>query len=270
MASEEVSAETQAEGLELSALLEHIDKARLDSTPEVQFSSPEIATKSSHLDLTRVSNGSISSVPWETLTLIVEQRKSSKPPQLPDRSYYEDLGSPVYDRMSRWRNKRLIASEEAKKHLEQRELENCSFHPAVTRRSEQVYKGKMTVSDRTKRWKQDSQQRIKALKAKLEEETKSDCPFAPTLLRPQQGKRPFNGALFYKRNMDWVKWVKEKDSDAADRRTERKRPSRSIGASVSRARPLSSSLNVREAALSAHIAMLERQVASVLQSPGDN
>lgn len=259
--------EEQAANLDFSDLLEHIDKTRLDSTPEVQLFSPETVTKSSHLDLTRVSNGSISSVPWETLTLIVEQRKSTMRPKQPNRSYFQDLSSPVYDRMTRWRKQRLAAREEAKARLLERELENCSFHPAVTRRSEQVYPGQIAVSERTKRWKLHSEQRIKAVKDRLEEEMRADCPFAPTLLRQQQAKRPFNGAAFYQRNLDWKKWVKEKSSEEEERRVEVKRPSRSLGRSVSKSRPLSSSLNARQAVLSAHIAVLERQVASVLQSP---
>lgn len=258
--------EREEQNLDFSDLLEHIDKTRLDSTPEVQLFSPEIAAKSSHLDLTRVSNGSISSVPWETLTLIVEQRKSTVRPKQPDRSYFQDLSSPVYDRMTRWRKQRLAAREEAKTRLLEQELENCSFRPTVTRRSELVYPGKIAVSERTKRWKHHSDQRIKAVKDKLEEEMKADCPFAPTLLRQQQAKRPFNGAAFYQRNLDWKKWVKEKSFEEEERRNVTKRPSRSLGR-PSKTRPLSSSLNARQAVLSAHIAVLERQVASVLQSP---
>lgn len=257
--------EAPAASLDFSALLEHIDKTRLDSTPEVQLFSP--AAKSSHLDLTRVSNGSISSVPWETLTLIVEQRKGTLLPKQASRSYYQDLSSPVYDRMTRWRQQRLAAREEVKARLLERELEDCSFRPAVTRRSEQVYPGKVAVSERTKRWKQHSDLRMKAVKAKLEEEMRADCPFAPTLLRPQQVKRPFDGAAFYQKNLDWKKRIQEKDSETEERRTEAKRPSRSVGRSASRTRPLTSSLNSRQAVLSAHIAVLERQVASVLQSP---
>ena len=185
--------------------------SRTDRTsPSLQLSTSRLL-KANTLNLSCVSSASVSSLPLTALSHIVEQRKNGpqSTPQSDEKSYFQDLSSPIYERTQRWRTSSASRLTSMKAQNLEKEIADCSFAPSLAPKT-LAYVPSGSVELRTQQWKVDSAKKLLQTKAKIEEEIASDCPFQPTLFQSESPKSSFDGKKFYTRNVEWQRKVQNR------------------------------------------------------------
>ena len=117
--------------------------------------------KANTFNLANVSTASVQSLPSETLSHIVELRRTAikADPQGEKRPYYADFAVPIYERTQKWRNNSTSRLETIKAQNSAIEVAECSFAPSLAPKTVAYWQHSESVPVRTYKWQQDVERR---------------------------------------------------------------------------------------------------------------
>lgn len=113
--------------------------------------------KANTFNLANVSTASVQSLPSETLSHIMEHRRTAikADPQVEKSTYSTNFAVPIYERTQKWRNNSTSRLETIKAQNSAIEVAECSFAPSLAPKTVAYWQHSESVPVRTYKWQQE-------------------------------------------------------------------------------------------------------------------